>query len=349
LHLPAPGYASAVIRLHMQLDLDPDDPRTTLLHDGGFREVGPEWLRPLGPSENSAGNPLHLLLGAGLLALYLVKGPRGSATARRALAIGVAAVAGLVIFFVVLRWQRWGARLDLPFFALLAAPLGIGIAALGNRMASWIVALLVVAVLPSLVIAVRRPLVNFTALAELPLWLSVGIVLVQAAVVIRWGPRFHRALAPPANFGAALLLVALIPLSIAAVTRMQGMHARFPPASIITSDPDDIVFRGNAELAQPYDAVIELARESGCRVIGLESERDTWEYPLWAALDAEAGQGDRRLVNVGVTNESARTPSEGSEPCFVIDTRPDPTWTPPPGMVVRVVSAKPYLAVYARD
>lgn len=125
LHLVTPWPAvnteleGAVLAFHRWIHLDPDDRRTTLwiLHYG--LSWGPNY-------ETVAGAPAQFILGGLVLIALFAGGPwRGS------LAItGWFMLLGIVLFAVALKWQPWGARLQLPTF-LLAAPL---IACVAERM-----------------------------------------------------------------------------------------------------------------------------------------------------------------------------------------------------------------------
>ena len=81
----------------------------------------PEKFRPLPyqTSEDFAGNPVQLLIGvASVLMVLLTAGKHPYPRRRYALAI----LAATLVFLVVLRWQPWITRLQLPIF-VLAAPL----------------------------------------------------------------------------------------------------------------------------------------------------------------------------------------------------------------------------------
>jgi 4-amino-4-deoxy-L-arabinose transferase-like glycosyltransferase len=76
-------------------------------------------LLPYQTSEDFAGNPVQLLIGvASVLVVLITRGKQPYPRRRYALAI----VAGTLVFLVVLRWQPWITRLQLPIFAL-SAPL----------------------------------------------------------------------------------------------------------------------------------------------------------------------------------------------------------------------------------
>ncbi len=108
------GLAGAVRAAHGWLGISADDPRSTLW----ILKFSVEWWPR---AETVAGAPWHLLLiGASVLAACLWRGGRDW----RWLAAVVAAMA--LLYCAAVRWQLWGARLQLPGFvtgSLLAAGL----------------------------------------------------------------------------------------------------------------------------------------------------------------------------------------------------------------------------------
>lgn len=114
-----PGVDRAVQRatehLHQLVGLDLEDPRSTRLYsDTRFRVRGD----PTDP--DSAGNPVHLVLM--VLAAVRVAWSRGLRQSQRLLSrYGIALAAAFLLFCLVLKWQPWHSRLQLPLF-VLAAP-----------------------------------------------------------------------------------------------------------------------------------------------------------------------------------------------------------------------------------
>ena len=123
----------AIARIHAMLGIDPNDVRTTHLYDLDFTDVAGKWFRPLAPNEDLVGNPLHLVSALGFAAFAIARRRRWDATARAAMAIGATAVAGWLLMQIAIKWQPWSSRYDLPFFAVLAVPLGVGLARLPAR------------------------------------------------------------------------------------------------------------------------------------------------------------------------------------------------------------------------
>jgi 4-amino-4-deoxy-L-arabinose transferase-like glycosyltransferase len=105
----------ATEQLHRLVGLDVVDPRSTRLYsDARFRVRGD----PTDP--DSAGNPVHLVLM--VLAAIRVAWSRGLRQSQRLLPrYGIALAAAFLLFCLVLKWQPWHSRLQLPIF-VLAAP-----------------------------------------------------------------------------------------------------------------------------------------------------------------------------------------------------------------------------------
>ncbi len=113
------GLEAAVVRGHDWLGLAVDDPRSTRLYSDRRYSIVADAANP-----DRTGNPVHLLLilAAGLQLAASRSLRRAPGVARYGLALGAA----FLIFCLVLKWQPWHSRLQLPLF-VLAAPL-IGVA-----------------------------------------------------------------------------------------------------------------------------------------------------------------------------------------------------------------------------
>ncbi|MFI5017561.1 MAG: hypothetical protein ACHQHK_06415 [Dongiales bacterium] len=135
------------------LGLDASDPRLTFI-ESKFE------ASTFQTSEDIAANPLQLLLAiAAVLVIFLPGG--GTAFPRWRYALSV--IGAALLFLVVLRWQPWITRLQLPIFAL-AAPL-VGVLAF-ERIQGWarigatavLALLLVIPAMPPLWANYRRPI-----------------------------------------------------------------------------------------------------------------------------------------------------------------------------------------------
>jgi hypothetical protein len=135
------------------LGLDASDPKLSFI-DSKFEASTYQ------TSEDIAANPLQLLLAiAAMLVVFLAGGKQGFPRRRYALSV----LGATLLFLVVLRWQPWITRLQLPIFAL-AAPL-VGFLAF-ERFRGWarigatalLTLLLVIFAMPPLWANYRRPI-----------------------------------------------------------------------------------------------------------------------------------------------------------------------------------------------
>lgn len=113
LHLPIPFISQkaqeAVVRLHSLIGLDINDPKTTY-YDTKFTV-----LPIIYPQEDIVSNPLHMLIiiFAGILLIYkkfrmLLK--------VNIILLYVLVVGSFVVFSIILKWQPFHSRLQIPFF-----------------------------------------------------------------------------------------------------------------------------------------------------------------------------------------------------------------------------------------
>ncbi|MEO6027715.1 MAG: hypothetical protein ABIR79_12690 [Candidatus Binatia bacterium] len=156
------GVTTDVIaRAHATLGLDADDPRTTRLYPLPHFVVAGSAADP-----DRTGDPVHLALLLGACITIVVTARRGLPGPRaRYLA---ALVLALAVFSVVLKWQPWHARLQLPLF-VLAAPL-IGVTAERWRGRWLVVAALVMSLgaLPPLLKNYLAPLASRASVFTVP-------------------------------------------------------------------------------------------------------------------------------------------------------------------------------------
>ena len=109
-----------VVDWHVRHGLNPDNPLTNwkkMPYD-----TGGDWN-----SEDNAGAPLHTLLIAAAVVILPFRRPR---VGGRALLLLLAALAGLVLFAAVLRWQPWHNRLTLPGVVLAMPVVAVALEAL---------------------------------------------------------------------------------------------------------------------------------------------------------------------------------------------------------------------------
>jgi hypothetical protein len=149
---------AGIVRLHELVGLNASDPRSTY-GTPTFR------VNPLSFHEDYAGNPLHLVLGAVALGLFVRHGPRRDP----ALLAYVACLTGAALLFcLLLKWQPWHSRLHLPLF-VLAAPF-VAVALTRHLPAPLTLALagaLVLAAMPWVVGNQTRPLLGDPSLLRM--------------------------------------------------------------------------------------------------------------------------------------------------------------------------------------
>ena len=154
---PINNYLESAVRLfHERLGITYNDPASTWLDDSleGLRLV---------PSEDGSGNPLHLVLYFSVLPLlFLAKRPMMD---RRLFVTCV--LSGFVLFSVLLRWQAYHSRLQLPLFILFAPIAGI---VLSEIRQAWIAKstgiVFAIATLPWIFCNISRPIYRVPLLAR---------------------------------------------------------------------------------------------------------------------------------------------------------------------------------------
>jgi Dolichyl-phosphate-mannose-protein mannosyltransferase len=185
---------------------------------------------------------------------------------------------------------------------------------------------------------------------DLPLFAALSIPL--GIAVERLRPRTAALMTSCWIVGALpVLMIALHrPLiGVAGVAALAGAPdgSRMPP-SVLGASPDDLLFRSNRGWRAPYLAAVDAVRASECDVVGLELERDDWEYPFWRLLGETAGPRARRLRAIGVRNETARLPPEGPDPCLVISSVPESMLSGDPRWEVTKLSADRLFTIYRK-
>jgi hypothetical protein len=147
-----------VVELHALVGLNASDQRATF-GAGGFR------VNPLSFHEDLAGNPLHVALGAVALGLFVRRGPRRDPTL---LAYVACLVGAALLFCLLLKWQPWHSRLQLPLFVLSAPVVALLLTRhLSARPVLAIAATLVLAAMPWAVRNQSRPLLGEPSLLRM--------------------------------------------------------------------------------------------------------------------------------------------------------------------------------------
>jgi hypothetical protein len=119
---------------HQLLGVNLGDPRITAPHWHFF-------IFPYDASEDTTGNPIHLLLfilACGWAALAALRRPQD----RLVLGYATAVVTGYVVFCASIKWQPWNTRLDLPLFVMAAPPAGLALARMARERVTSVISLL---------------------------------------------------------------------------------------------------------------------------------------------------------------------------------------------------------------
>ncbi len=157
---PVNRLAHAVtVALHERTGCDVSDPRTTF----GLPFAIPRSWR----HEDSIGNPLHLLIGAVALALF-IRRRREIPNARNLAAFVAACAAAALLFCVLFRWQMWSTRLHLPLFVLGSAFAASALPPGATRLRFAVLAVVLVGAVPCLVYNKSRPIVGEGSILTTP-------------------------------------------------------------------------------------------------------------------------------------------------------------------------------------
>ena len=136
--------------LHSAMGIAIDDPDTT------WKGQAIEKLVVL-PHEDLSGNPLHLILFIVCVPVLACK-----KNLREALPYSLAVLGGFLFFCMMLRWQPWASRLQLPLFLLFSPVAGLVVVGMGKRFVEQgIVLFLTLAAFPWLIFNLSRPVVSF--------------------------------------------------------------------------------------------------------------------------------------------------------------------------------------------
>lgn len=155
---------SAVVALHRALGLSVNDPRSTWRGAQFHVPARLEGAQLADADEsvyaafldNAAGNPLHLLLCAACAGVLAAR--RSLPESRRLWGFLALVVAGFLLFSLVLKWQPWGARLELPFLLLAAPFAGVVLGQWRGRIA--VAALLLLCASPWALVNATHPLLG---------------------------------------------------------------------------------------------------------------------------------------------------------------------------------------------
>jgi hypothetical protein len=92
------------------------------------------------------------------------------------------------------------------------------------------------------------------------------------------------------------------------------------PGNLLNTPRFQQYFFPRPDLFKAYSRVGRLVSAETCQEIGLILGIDSWEYPLWVALQQEVSPSIH-IQHVNVTNISRNQPEDGSTPCLIITDR----------------------------
>jgi 4-amino-4-deoxy-L-arabinose transferase-like glycosyltransferase len=88
--------------------------------------------------------------------------------------------------------------------------------------------------------------------------------------------------------------------------------------SVLREQPDKILFANWHPLREPYNAITEAVKKSGCTDVGLKIDSSDLEYPFWRLL--EAPQSGYRIESIEVRPQLERYVDPDFKPCAIICT-----------------------------
>lgn len=165
LHLGTPvdrvnAVSTSVVRaLHRPLGLSPDDPRTTWT-DQRFE------VPRMSKLEDTAGNPLHLVLIVVAVTVAAIRWRDPELRPVRSLAMTL--LLGFLLFALLVKWQPWGSRLQLPLFVLWAAPVGWLSGRFSRGLGRFAAVVLLLAAVPWVLDNTSRPLFGPKSILRTP-------------------------------------------------------------------------------------------------------------------------------------------------------------------------------------
>jgi 4-amino-4-deoxy-L-arabinose transferase-like glycosyltransferase len=155
-------------------------------------------------------------------------------------------------------------------------------------------------------------------------------------LVVLWSPFIAQTLTQfRARWLISISMLALVATSMAWVFYNETHHLSGNENIFVTDRAQQYMNR-NKSLYRPFIETVDLLNRKSCSNIGLMTDWDGWEYPLWAMLKKDLP--DVYIEHVNVENISSRfseaAPYNRFEPCAIVMINP----TPPNEVVVRDIS-----------
>lgn len=227
-------------------------------------------------SEDDASNSLHLLLIFGLsLTLPWIK----LENKKTVIIFFFTMILTFLFFCAAFKWQPWGVRLQIPIMLMGTIIIGTLLNALfGYRtlFLTIILVLLGIASIPYLFFSSARPL--------LPLWKD-GSVFYEPSGDRKFLQSLERSPNIDQLFDSFLSIF-------------------YEGRSIETLDRYQLYFFSKPEEYYKYMQVCDYIKNESADVIGLLLEDNHWEYPIWVCLGQHASPGPRKIIHVGMENQS---------------------------------------------
>ncbi|NEP13120.1 MAG: hypothetical protein F6K14_23525 [Symploca sp. SIO2C1] len=282
LHLGTPvGLINATFNkiihlLHLLLNVDVNDPRTTYMDLGKFGIPGGWSTIGIKATENNTSNTIHFLLIIFSIILCLSWRPLRK---KRYLLSYLTVVSSIfVLFCFLLKWQWWHSRLHLPIFLLFSALVGVVLSQITQH---------------QLVEEGRRQE------AEGRRKESLYGKLVNPFSSFGY---FHRAAL--VNSLAAMLILASLPWLFSGRERPLIGDNNIFKTTRIEQYFNSQASKNKATVRNTYLQGIDFLQSSKCSKIGLLLGHGDLEYPLWVVLQ-ESKESKFEIQHVKVENPSA--------------------------------------------
>lgn len=292
---------------------NPDDPKTSLAP----LEVSSSIL-----AGGLAGNPLHLLLIAASIILLLGFWKRKE----RAVCVGysVVLVAAFLLFSVLVKWQPWGSRLELPLFVLGAPLIGVLLSTLPRRIPGRVATSI-------LTVGYGVALLGAFHLFSVTLnWHPWGSRLGLIAMFVLGAPLVGALLSTLLRHDSGHAIAAVLIIVALPWVFLNESHPLLGNDNIFRVSRSLQYFRSNDADRGPYTGAVRFISGHKCAQVGLESHIAPfplslpWEYPLWVLFQDTPMKV--RLEHVNVENVSAAEfkvyPFNHFNPCAILAFEP---------------------------
>jgi hypothetical protein len=240
-------------------------------------------------NEDEAGNLLHFILLTVIIVLTVWYQRLKDEHSWKYIS-GI--IISIVLFSLMIKWQPWGVRLQLPIFMLGGPLVGYGIEKLKlSKIATLICVIgLITYSLPYLTLNSTRPLVPI---------LPKGSPLRSNRV-----RRFFSN--KPTLYNEYAEIIA----------------PYYKDQSVLYADRESQYFFSNYSIYQDYQAVMDVVNGFSVDTIGLLFDNNDWEYPIWVMADSHAYVGTPTFKHIIFRNTSGEGICNGAYlPRYVISTQ----------------------------